>query len=56
MDIYCINYPELWVKLETKILKEITNISLAQIISILSSFSNQIEGNEKFYDHIEKVI
>lgn len=56
LDLYCIDYPELWAKLQIKILKMIDYMEIDPLIEILVSFSNQGEGTEKFYDKLERKI
>ena len=56
LDLYCIEYPEIWAKLQIKVLKMKDYIEIDNLIEILISFSNQGEGTEKFYDKLEKKI
>ena len=56
MDLYCVNYPELWVKFEEKLLFKKNSLTSDDKILLLTHFSNQGEGSEYFYDQFEKLI
>lgn len=56
MDLYCVEYPELWAKTEKQFLRHCGLWSLSVVIELIGSFANQGQGSEKLYDHIEKKI
>lgn len=56
MDLYCIDYPELWAKAEKQLLRHSSLWSLSVVIELIGSFANQGQGSEKLYDHVEKKI
>ena len=56
MDLYCVDYPELWVKLDKQFRKYCKFWSLNIIIELTCSFSNQDQGSDQLYDLVEKRI
>lgn len=56
LDLFCIEYPEAWAKLEQGALKKKSSLPPETITALLKHFSNQGEGTERFYDQIEVAI
>lgn len=56
MDLYCIEYPELWAKADKHFVRHCGLWSLSVAIELIGSFSNQSQGSEKLYDHVEKKV
>lgn len=54
LDLYCVDYPELWVKVEQRILNLKSSVPTKELLEILKHTSNQGEGTEYFYDQMEK--
>lgn len=56
LDLYCVDYPELWAKIEAQKVKHIRYWSLNIIIEMIGSFSNQNQGSDSLYDKVEQRI
>ena len=56
MDVFCVEYPEAWAKVEQGTLKKKNTLPADTIITLLKHFSNQGEGTERFYDQMETAL
>ena len=56
MDVFCVEYPEAWAKIEQGALKKKNSLPPETILVLLKHFSNQGEGTERFYDQMETAI
>jgi hypothetical protein len=56
MDVFCVEYPEAWAKIEQGALKKKNSLPPETIITLLKHFSNQGEGTDRFYDQMETAI
>ena len=56
LDIFCVDYPEVWAKLEKSVMKRRTALDTDTISSLLRHFSNQGEGSDYFYDQFEQIL
>lgn len=56
LDVYCIDYPEIWVKVEKNIMSKNVIHDIDSICTIVKHMSNQHEGSDILYDHIEKIL
>jgi hypothetical protein len=56
LDIFMVEYPEVWAKVESAILKRKNSMQPQDLIEIIKHFSNQGEGTEEFYDQVEKIL
>lgn len=54
-NLYCVTEEAFWISLEKKILQVKLKIPLPVIIEILANFSQQKEGSDYFYDHLESL-
>lgn len=56
LDVFCIDYPEAWAKLEQGTLKKKNTLSPETLSALMKHFSNQGEGTDRFYDQLETAI
>ena len=49
LDVTCVDYPELWAKVERKTLKIWDKLSLESALTTIKMFANQGEGTEDLY-------
>ena len=56
LDIFCVDYPEVWAKLEKTVMKRRTTFDLDTVSSLLRHFSNQGEGSDFFFDQFEQIL
>lgn len=53
-DIYCVDYPELWVKIDARVIEFCDRMTWSELTEFIGRMANQGEGSDKVYDHQER--
>lgn len=56
LDVFCVDYPELWIKVDLRILEFCEKMNTAEKIEFIARISNQGEGSDKNYDQVERIL
>lgn len=56
LDVFSVDYPEAWAKIEQGTLKKKNTLPPQTLAAIIRHFSNQGEGTDRFYDQMETAI
>lgn len=55
LDVFCVNYPELWIKVDLRIIEFCHKMDTDEKIEFIARISNQGEGSDKNYDQVERI-
>lgn len=55
LDVFCVNYPELWMKIDSRVLEFAEQMETEELVNTIAHISNQGEGSERVYDQLERI-